>query len=138
MKKVNIFAILSLLSLVAGYIIAIFVKGAESVFLVNLIAALVAFILAIAAIVYAKKIEKSKAFGIILLVISILGTLFFLVLFALTRAVKDPKNTEEVCKKVVNCERDTSDVSTCYIEEDNTKIFPIKCYTSNLNSNQFK
>ena len=139
MKKVNIFTILALVALLIGYFIpGIAGSDINNIVIINLVTAVVALAFSIASIVYAKKIEKSKAFGIVLLVISILGVLLFGILAAFLSIAKDPEKNADICKQVVNCEKGTDNTSTCYLDSDSTKILPIKCYDTNLTSGQYK
>ena len=139
MKKVNIFTILALVLLLVGYFMPFFTKDNISAMMIaDLIISILVVVLSIASIVYAKKIEKSKVFGIILLIIGILSTLLFGLLVAFIEVAKDPEKSGEFCKTVVNCQKGTDNVSTCYLENDNTRLLPIKCYTSKLNDSQFK
>ena len=138
MKKTNIFAILSLVSIVAGYIISMFVKDVETIMIICLITSILAVIFAIVGLVQSKKLEKGKVLSIIMLIIGILGSLLFLVMVSIMNMVKDPKNTKELCEKVVNCKQGADGVSTCYLENDTTKLIPIKCYDTNLNQDQYE
>ena len=136
-KKNNYFTIIALLLLLATFIAGFFTKDLNTIMIIAFVSSLASLIMSIVAIVYAKKIEKSKVFPIIILVFSILSTLVFGLVLAFKNIVKDPKNTAEICKTVVECKKD-GDVSTCYVKEDTTKSLPIKCYTSNLTQDQFK
>lgn len=139
MKKVNIFTILAIVSLLVGYFCPTFTgNNIDGIVITNLITSILAVGFAIASIVYAKKIEKSKVFGIILLVLGILEILIFAILFAFMTMARDPEKSAEFCKTVVSCEKGSDNVSTCYLEADSSKILPIKCYDSNLNANQYK
>ena len=139
MKKVNIFTILAIVSLVVGYFCPVFTGDSiEAMVIANLITAILAVGFSIASIVYAKKIEKSKVFGIILLIVGILGVFIFGILCAFISMVKDPEKTADVCKTVNKREKGTDNVSTCYLDADTNKLLPIKCYDSNLNSDQYK
>ena len=135
-KKTNYFSVVALVALVAVFVLSFFKIGIDTFSVIALILSLVTFIFSIIAIVHAKKIEKGKALPIILLIISILGSLIFGIIVAFMNIAKDPEKTAELCKSVVKCEND-GEVSTCYLKEDSTKVLPIKCYTDNLNIEQF-
>ena len=136
-KKTNYFTVIALVVLVLIFVTSFFKLGLDTYLIIATVANVAIIAFSIAAIVYAKKIEKGKALPIVLLVISILGLIVFGILLAFKSIVNDPKNTAEICKQVVECE-DAGEVSTCYIKEDTTKALPIKCYTTNLNADQFK
>ena len=136
-KKNNYFTIIALLFLLATFIAGFFTKDLNTIMIIAFASSLASLIMSIVAIVYAKKIEKSKVFPIIILVVSILGTLMFGIVLAFKNLLNDPKNTAEICKTVVECKND-GEVSTCYIKEDTTKSLPVKCYTSDLTQDQFK
>ena len=138
-KKTNYFTIIALLLLLATFIAGFFTKNLNTIMIIAFVSSLAALIMSIVAIVYAGKIEKSKALPIVILIFSILATLIFGLVLVFKNIVNDPKNTAEICENVVECEGEgNGDVSTCYIKEDTTKSLPIKCYTSNLEVNQFK
>ena len=138
MKKVNIFTILAIISAVCLVIMPGSISKTLTGFTsVCLIVSLVEVALSIASIVYAKKIEKSKAPGIILLIIGIIATLIFIVLSTVFSIATNPSKNGELCKATVNCTKGKN-TSTCYMDGDNNKAFPIKCKNENLTDNQFK
>ena len=139
MKKVNFFAIIALALLVLSFIISGFItKDLATMMEIAMIICIIALIVSIIAIVYAGKIEKSKAPGVILLIASIIATSLYGLLFGAFNLVQDPEKNEEFCKQVVKCEKGKKDVSTCYIDGDKDKIFPVKCKDENLEEKQYK
>ena len=134
MKKVNIFTILAIISAVCLVIMPGSISKTLTGFTsVCLIVSLVEVALSIASI----KIEKSKAPGIILLIIGIIATLIFIVLSTVFSIATNPSKNGELCKATVNCTKGKN-TSTCYMDGDNNKAFPIKCKNENLTDNQFK
>jgi len=140
MKKTNIFTVLAIISLIGALFIPSFLtKNIGNMMLVCTIFAVAQVVFSIASIINAKRVEKSKLVGIILLIFGLLGILVFSFLYSFVEVVaKDPEKTGEYCKKVVNCEKGDNEISTCYIEGDSTKLLPIKCKNSNLTDEQFK
>ena len=137
-KKTNYFTIIALVAMLVSFFSSFFTKDLDIILIISLVTSIVAFVCSIGSIVYAKKIEKSKAPGIVLLIISILACFGSGIIFAMKEVVKDPEKTSDLCKQVINCKDEGNNVSTCYIEGDTSKIFDIKCYNSNLNSNQYE
>lgn len=139
MKKVNIFAIISLVVLILSfYIPGLITKDLTNMMLICLIFSVIALVLAIIAIVYASKIEKSKVPGVLLLIASIIACALYGVLYMSFNLIKDPERNEAFCEQVVKCEKGKNDISTCYIDGDKDKVFPVKCKDENLDEKQYK
>ena len=139
MKKVNFFAIISLVVLILGFFIpGLLTKNLTTLILICIIFNALAFILAIAAIIYAHKIEKSKAPGIILLIISFIITGLFGLMYFGMNIIQDPEQNEDFCEQLVNCKKGKKDISTCYVIGDKEKTFPVKCKDENLDDDQYK
>lgn len=138
MKKSTLFAIISAVALISGFFINYVIKDIESIFLYNVISGIVAIGFAVAGIVFASKDKTSKALPIVLLVLGILLTLGSLILFGATKLFKNPENTKDICKDVVQCEKDKDGVSICHIKGDDKGLIDIKCYDSILKEDQYK
>ena len=139
MKKSTLFGILAVVSIVVGlFFCGIFVKDIEGILVFNLITNIAAVIFAILALIFVSKENGSKVLAIVMLVIGIIGTLAFIALTAFVSIVKDPENTKDICKEVVNCEKDKDGVSICRIKGDDKGLIDIKCYDSVLTEDQYK
>lgn len=136
-SKINYFTIIAIVLVVAFFLVPFCSKDINTVIQINFAIAVITVIASIAAIIFAKKIEKSKILPIILLVASLLGLLVFGLLTTIKDLAKDPEKNGEICKTLVNCKKGDK-ISTCYVEGDNSKTMPFKCYTENLKEEQFK
>ena len=135
MKKTNIFPIIALCALVAGFIAGFITKNFKTLVIINLISCISAFALCIAGIIFASKNNSSKVLSIILLVIGIIGAMAYFILFVGISVLKDPKNTKDFCKEIkkydsIKCEATDGNISTCRF--DGLDGLEIKCYTENL------
>ncbi|MBR3117386.1 MAG: hypothetical protein IKF36_05920 [Bacilli bacterium] len=139
MKKSTLFGLLAVASLCLGlFFCGVFVKDINGICTFNLITCIAAVVFAIIGIVSASKEKSSKALSIVMLVLGILGTLAFLAIFGFIAIAKDPKNTKDICKDVVQCKKDKDGVSTCHIKGDDKGLLDIKCYDSVLKEDQYK
>jgi Na+/H+-translocating membrane pyrophosphatase len=139
MKKVNYFTILAIATIVLYMIIPSFgTKTITGTLEIGIVFCLVEIAFSIGSIIYAKKNEKSKVAGIILLVVGLLAiSLFGIFSFAL-KTMQDPEKNGELCKELIQCEAGNGDTSTCYINGDTSKLLPFECKNSNLTDEQFE
>ena len=133
MKKINIFTVLAVATIIIGLFAPSFVgNNMETIIKTLLLTSMLEAIFSIGSIIYAKKIEKSKIIGILLLVLSIFCIFIFGILYTFIDLAKSPEKNGELCKQVANCEKKKDGLNNCYLESDTKKLLPIICKDSNL------